>query len=150
MKEKKSNQFELLPGLQVRVGQFLYRIVLEKQVGDGHWGYLVTPTGNQCVSKIVALIEMHVDGDLWLPVAQGASYRQAKDRNQPDAAVCIFRSAYGKIARRVTPKDLAVSRAIESAEAGKASAFDRVTRGALKACWFGRRQMKNQTKTVNQ
>ena len=76
-----------------------------------------------------------------MAVATGASYRAPEDQNQPDAPVCMYRTEGDSQGRPVTPKDLAVLRAIDSeGMGGQPSVFDRVTRGALKAAWYNRRK----------
>lgn len=136
----KQHQFELLPGLKVRVGDVMYRIVLQYQKADTYT--LHSPAGSLCASKIVAYIERPFSEDCWVPVATGASYRQPEDMNQPDAPVCMYRTEGDSKGRPVTPRDLAVLRAIDSeGPGGQPSVFDRVTRGALKAAWFNRRRM---------
>ena len=86
----KQHQFELLPGLKVRVGDVMYRIVLQYQKADTYT--LHSPAGSLCASKIVAYIERPFSEDCWVPVATGASYRQPEDMNQPDAPVCMYRT----------------------------------------------------------
>ena len=62
--------------------------------------------------------------------------------NQPDAPVCMYRTEGDSKGRPVTPRDLAVLRAIDfEGPGGQPSVFDRVTRGALKAAWFNRRRI---------